>query len=73
MDHGNPSLEGTTNVTITVLDVNDQVPQFPQSSYNVSVAENTAKGTSVGDTEMVFRWSVFHRKIHDQVMVFDVK
>ena len=46
-DHGNPSLEGTTNITITVLDENDLVPQFSKPFYNVSVRENTAKDTTV--------------------------
>ena len=46
-DHGNPSLEGTTNITITVLDENDLVPQFSKPFYNVSVRENTAKDIAV--------------------------
>ncbi|XP_028404999.1 cadherin-23-like isoform X3 [Dendronephthya gigantea] len=46
-DHGNPSLEGTTNITITVLDENDEQPVFKNAAYNITVAEDTAKGTSV--------------------------
>ncbi|XP_046839069.1 protocadherin Fat 4-like [Xenia sp. Carnegie-2017] len=47
IDHGKPSLQGRTNVTINVLDVNDVIPNFNKSSYSASVPEDTTKGTSI--------------------------
>ena len=41
-DRGVPPFNATATVTITVLDVNDNVPVFNQSFVNVSVLENTA-------------------------------
>ncbi|XP_038005740.1 protocadherin alpha-2-like isoform X1 [Motacilla alba alba] len=44
-DGGRPSLTGTMELVISVLDVNDNAPQFNQSVYKVQVPENTAPGT----------------------------
>ena len=38
---------GTATVSVEVLDVNDNRPIFLQNSYEVSVLENVANGTSV--------------------------
>ncbi|XP_072136065.1 cadherin-11-like isoform X1 [Mobula birostris] len=41
-------LSGTTKVTITLTDVNDNPPKFPQSVYQMSVSEAAKVGTVVG-------------------------
>ncbi|XP_029918227.1 protocadherin gamma-C5-like isoform X7 [Myripristis murdjan] len=47
LDGGNPVMSGTTQITITVLDINDNFPVFEKNVYKVSLAENSAKGTFV--------------------------
>ncbi|XP_061858282.1 protocadherin alpha-2 isoform X3 [Colius striatus] len=46
-DGGRPSLTGTMELVISVLDANDNAPQFNQSVYKVQVLENAAEGTLV--------------------------
>ncbi|KAM9226361.1 protocadherin alpha-2-like [Leptosomus discolor] len=46
-DGGRPSLTGTMELAISVLDVNDNAPQFNQSVYKVQVPESAAEGTLV--------------------------
>ncbi|XP_038627827.1 cadherin-11 isoform X1 [Tachyglossus aculeatus] len=41
-------LSGTTKVTITLTDVNDNPPKFPQSVYQMSVSEASVPGEEVG-------------------------
>ncbi|KAM9413752.1 protocadherin gamma-C5-like isoform 8-T8 [Salvelinus alpinus] len=45
LDGGNPVRSGTSQITITVLDVNDNFPVFEKASYKVSIDENSPKGT----------------------------
>ncbi|NXL67243.1 PCDAA protein, partial [Chordeiles acutipennis] len=46
-DGGRPSLTGTMELVILVLDANDNAPQFNQSVYNVLLPEDTLEGTLV--------------------------
>ncbi|KAM7042583.1 LOW QUALITY PROTEIN: protocadherin alpha-3-like [Acridotheres tristis] len=46
-DGGRPSLTGTMELIISVLDANDNAPQFNQSVYKVQLPENAAVGTLV--------------------------
>ncbi|XP_032558663.1 protocadherin alpha-2-like [Chiroxiphia lanceolata] len=46
-DGGRPSLTGTMELVISVLDVNDNAPQFNQSVYKVQLLESAAVGTVV--------------------------
>ncbi|XP_066507640.1 protocadherin gamma-A12-like [Hoplias malabaricus] len=46
-DGGRPQRSGSVEINITVLDANDNVPVFSQSTYRVSLPENSAVGTSV--------------------------
>ncbi|KAM4808733.1 cadherin-24 [Rhinophrynus dorsalis] len=41
-------LSGSTTVTITLTDVNDNPPKFPQNLYQFSVLEDTAPGSLIG-------------------------
>ncbi|XP_030595492.1 protocadherin gamma-C5-like [Archocentrus centrarchus] len=47
LDGGNPVMSGTSQITITVLDNNDNFPVFEKNTYKVSLQENTAKDTFV--------------------------
>ncbi|XP_045574168.1 protocadherin gamma-C5 [Salmo salar] len=47
LDGGNPVRSGTSQITITVLDVNDNVPVFENPVYKVSVSEKSAEGTFI--------------------------
>ncbi|XP_066185643.1 protocadherin alpha-2-like [Sylvia atricapilla] len=47
-DGGRPSLTGTMELVILVVDANDNAPQFNQSVYKVQLPENAAVGTLVG-------------------------
>ncbi|XP_048076819.1 protocadherin alpha-3-like isoform X1 [Ursus arctos] len=45
VDGGKPELTGTTQVKITILDVNDNAPEFERTVYRVSLFENAPNGT----------------------------
>ncbi|XP_022163708.1 protocadherin-like wing polarity protein stan isoform X2 [Myzus persicae] len=46
-DGGNPPLSDTTDVEISITDINDNAPQFFNASYYGSVSEDAITGTSV--------------------------
>ncbi|XP_035018106.2 protocadherin alpha-13-like [Hippoglossus stenolepis] len=46
-DGGSPAKSGSLNITITVLDVNDNRPVFSKDTYSVSLDENAPIGTLV--------------------------
>ncbi|XP_077190373.1 cadherin EGF LAG seven-pass G-type receptor 2 isoform X2 [Paroedura picta] len=46
-DHGIPPMTSSASVSITVLDVNDNNPEFTQKEYAVRLNEDAAVGTSV--------------------------
>ncbi|XP_060935154.1 protocadherin alpha-C2-like [Limanda limanda] len=43
-DRGTPPLSDNETMTLELLDINDNVPQFPQSFYTILVMENNAPG-----------------------------
>jgi len=47
LDGGSPALTGTAQLTINVVDVNDNVPHFHHASYDVTVSEDVAPGTTL--------------------------
>ncbi|KAM6454465.1 cadherin EGF LAG seven-pass G-type receptor 2 isoform 4-T4 [Liasis olivaceus] len=46
-DHGSPPMTSSASVSITVLDVNDNNPEFTQKEYTMRLNEDAAVGTSV--------------------------
>ncbi|KAI1892191.1 hypothetical protein AGOR_G00130780 [Albula goreensis] len=54
-DYGTPSLSASASVTITVMDVNDNRPEFLQKEYFVRLNEDAAVGTSVVSVTAVDR------------------
>ncbi|NXD15619.1 CELR2 protein, partial [Nothocercus nigrocapillus] len=46
-DHGSPTMVSSASVSITVLDVNDNSPEFTQREYGARLNEDAAVGTSV--------------------------
>ncbi|XP_072537654.1 cadherin EGF LAG seven-pass G-type receptor 3 isoform X2 [Salminus brasiliensis] len=54
-DYGAPPLSATASVTITVMDVNDNRPEFLQKEYFVRLNEDAAVGTSVVSVTAVDR------------------
>ncbi|XP_051276892.1 protocadherin alpha-8-like [Dicentrarchus labrax] len=47
VDGGKPPRSGTLNVSIIVLDVNDNRPMFSQETYPIEIYENASVGTTV--------------------------
>ncbi len=43
-DRGNPPLSDNETITLELLDINDNVPQFPKTFYTIPVMENNAPG-----------------------------
>ncbi|XP_029013002.1 cadherin EGF LAG seven-pass G-type receptor 3 isoform X2 [Betta splendens] len=54
-DYGMPPLSATASVTITVMDVNDNRPEFLQKEYYSRLNEDAAVGTSVVSVTAVDR------------------
>uniref|UniRef100_A0A8D3DZM2 Cadherin EGF LAG seven-pass G-type receptor 1a n=1 Tax=Scophthalmus maximus TaxID=52904 RepID=A0A8D3DZM2_SCOMX len=46
-DHGVPVMSSSASVSITVLDVNDNVPTFTEKIYSLKINEDAVVGTSV--------------------------
>ncbi|XP_058852112.1 protocadherin alpha-5-like isoform X5 [Acipenser ruthenus] len=46
-DGGNPARFGTLNITVNVIDINDNAPVFDQEVYSVALQENVPMGTFV--------------------------
>jgi len=53
-DGGNPPLSDTTDVEISITDINDNAPQFFNASYYGSVSEDALTGTSVLQVQSLF-------------------
>ncbi|KAG7314164.1 hypothetical protein KOW79_022660 [Hemibagrus wyckioides] len=47
LDSGTPSLSSTQTLTVLLVDVNDETPQFEQNLYRASVMENREPGEAV--------------------------
>ncbi|XP_067685919.1 protocadherin Fat 4-like [Haliotis asinina] len=51
-DRGNPTLSAVTNVTILVLDINDNPPTFSPRSYTKTIKENAPRSTLLDDSDV---------------------
>ncbi|XP_053734372.1 protocadherin gamma-C5-like [Synchiropus splendidus] len=51
LDGGNPGRSGTSQISIKVLDINDNIPTFEKPLYKVSVPENSAEGAVIAQTK----------------------
>uniref|UniRef100_A0A8C6NHC4 Protocadherin gamma-C5-like n=1 Tax=Nothobranchius furzeri TaxID=105023 RepID=A0A8C6NHC4_NOTFU len=47
VDGGQPRKSGTMQISVNILDVNDNAPVFSKSVYKASLKENSPRGTSV--------------------------
>lgn len=57
-DKGNPmDCCSTATVTINLIDSNDHIPEFVQSTYNLSVMENSPAGTIISPNITVRCWA----------------
>lgn len=57
-DTGNPTdCCSTATVTISLIDSNDHIPEFPQNTYNLSVMEGSPAGTVISANITVRRWA----------------
>ena len=48
VDNGDPAQSVTASLAITVLDVNDEAPQFTQTTFDFATFENQPVGTEIG-------------------------
>ncbi|XP_056136552.1 protocadherin alpha-C2-like isoform X2 [Lampris incognitus] len=64
-DRGSPPLSDNETMTLELLDVNDNVPQFSQSFYTIRVMENNAPGALISSL------SAFDPDLHEnQYLVY---
>ncbi|XP_042588358.1 protocadherin gamma-C5-like isoform X12 [Cyprinus carpio] len=47
LDGGNPIRSGTSQINVTVLDINDNNPVFEKNVYKAAISENTKRGTTI--------------------------
>jgi len=52
-DGGRPQRWSSAKVNITIIDVNDNIPQFTNTSYEVTVREDIAVGTVLVHVEAI--------------------
>lgn len=52
-DQGRPPLSSTTNVEVTVLDINDHSPQFQSSTYTADISEDVPIGSLVVEVKAI--------------------
>ncbi|XP_048884535.1 protocadherin alpha-C2-like isoform X2 [Brienomyrus brachyistius] len=52
-DRGTPPLSDNETITLEILDINDNPPQFPKSFYTIPVMENNAPGSLLSSVAAV--------------------
>ena len=76
LDNGSPPLEDTTDIEISVLDINDNAPVFTKSQYSGTLREDAMIGTKVlrvhaFDVDNRDNGKVYY-EMDDQVTAFEV-
>ncbi len=75
-DGGNPPRSGTLNITITILDINDNRPVFSRETFSVTLHENSVIGTMVvrvnatdidegANSEIEYNFATLNNKVHE--------
>ncbi|XP_046380464.2 protocadherin Fat 1-like isoform X3 [Haliotis rufescens] len=72
-DKGETPLSCSTIVNINITDVNDNAPQFGQSSYSTSVKEDARKGTEVIRVQATDVDSLSNSQIHYSLVSGDME
>ena len=78
---GVSKLSTTADVTVNLLDINDNKPQFSQPTYEINIQENQEAGALIGKVSQLFfsRNTLQHTKTrkpelsHYQLMFFCLK
>ncbi|KAA8593994.1 hypothetical protein FQN60_004828 [Etheostoma spectabile] len=65
-DQGHPALSSTATVEVTVMDINDQSPQFQSSSYTADISEDVPIGSLVLEVKAID----LDQGLNSQVMYF---
>ncbi|XP_043112826.1 protocadherin alpha-6-like [Puntigrus tetrazona] len=76
IDGGSPPRSGTLNITITILDINDNHPVFSRESYSVTLQENCITGTVVirvnatdmdegSNSDIEYSFATLNSKVHE--------
>ncbi|XP_034723136.1 protocadherin-16-like [Etheostoma cragini] len=65
-DQGQPALSSTATVEVTVMDTNDQSPQFQSSSYTADISEDVPIGSLVLEVKAID----LDQGLNSQVMYF---
>ncbi|XP_068961687.1 protocadherin-23 [Petaurus breviceps papuanus] len=68
LDDGLPALSTTQTLTIYVMDINDEVPEFKQHVYEATVAENQGPGQYVTKVEAVDRDSGVNSQLQFEIV-----
>ncbi|KAI4902023.1 hypothetical protein NFI96_023144 [Prochilodus magdalenae] len=55
LDGGKPARTGTAEITVRVLDINDNAPVFEKAQYDAQIAENTQTGAVIVSVRAVDR------------------
>ncbi|XP_052005437.1 protocadherin alpha-8-like [Xyrauchen texanus] len=76
VDGGTPPRSGTLNITVTVLDINDNRPVFSRETYSVTLRENSIVGTVViqvnatdkdegSNSDIEYSFATLNSKVHE--------
>ncbi|XP_006884558.1 PREDICTED: protocadherin-23 [Elephantulus edwardii] len=68
LDDGVPALSSSQTLTITVFDVNDEVPVFKQNLYKATVKENQIPGSFVTRVQATDKDSGINSKLQYEIM-----
>ena len=73
---GVSKLSTTADVTVNLLDINDNKPQFSQPTYEINIQENQEAGALIGKVSQLFSLEKTYTKTrkpelsHYQLMLF---